>query len=157
MPQLDAHNLPSRLGLATSPTQLRRDAWNELHRLTDRMVIEHRTGADLAALRARADELVAGLRPFERYWTFPSSASALHIESLLDGHDVVALADVVSNVTSLLNTYGDRASLLPDEEVIDGTGGFDRSTPHYFTLLVADRVAPGVAHNVRAALHALRS
>ena len=157
MPQLDAHNLPSRLGLATSPTQLRRDAWNELHRLTDRMVIEHRTGADLAALRARADELVAGLRPFERYWTFPSPASALHIESLLDGHDVVALADVVSNVTSLLNTYGDRASLLPDEEVIDGTGGFDRSTPHYFTLLVADRVAPGVAHNVRAALHALRS
>ena len=120
MPQLDAHNLPSRLGLATSPTQLRRDAWNELHRLTDRMVIEHRTGADLAALRARADELVAGLRPFERYWTFPSSASALHIESLLDGHDVVALADVVSNVTSLLNTYGDRASLFPDEEVIAG-------------------------------------
>ena len=157
MPQLDVHDLPSRLGLATSPAQLRRDAWNELHRLTDRMVSEHRTGGDLTALRARAGELVAGLRPFERFWVFPGAASTEHIESLLAGDDVDVLARVVNNITSLLNMYGDRASLLSDEDVIDGTGGFDRSTPHYFTLLIADRVATGVARNVRTALHAMRS
>ena len=156
MPQLEVHDLPSRLGLATSPVQLRRDAWNELHRLIDRMVSEHHAGDDLTALRARAGEIVTGLRPFERYWAFPGSATTEHIESLLDGDDIDSLAVVVNNVTSLLNTYGDRASLLSDEDVIAGTGGFDRSTPHYFTLLVADRVAPGVVRNVRTALHAMR-
>ena len=157
MPQLDVHDLPSRLGMATSPAQLRRDAWNELHRLTDRMVSEHRAGGDLTALRARAGELVAGLRPFERFWVFPGPAATERIESLLAGNEVADLATVVTNVTSLLNTYGDRASLLPDDEVIAGSAGFDRSTPHYFTLLVADRVAPGVARDVRTALHAMRS
>lgn len=157
MPQLNVHNLPSRLSQATNPARLRRDAWNELRRLTDRMLSEHRIDGDLTALSVRADEIIAGLRTFERFWVFPGPALVEHIESLLAGDDVTALARVVHNVTSLLNTYGDRASLLSDEDAIAGSGGFDRSTPHYFTLLIADSVAPGVARNVRTALHSLRS
>lgn len=157
MPELDAHHLPSRLGLATNPAQLRRDAWTELHRITDRIVDEQRAGKDIASLRARAHDIVAGLRAFERSWAFPGTDTTAHIEELLDNDDdAVALAAVVDNLTSLLNTYGDRAALLPEDEVLAGNGGFERTTPHYFTLLIADRVAPGVARAVRSALRAAR-
>ena len=158
MPELDVDQLPSRLGLATNPAQLRRDAWTELHRITDRIADQHGAGDDVTALRARAHDLVAGIGPFERFWTFPGIEMVEHLDRLLDDSDAAAdLARVVDNVTSLLNTYGDRAALLEEDEVIDGTGGFERTTPHYFTLLIADRVAPGVAQAVRHELLAARS
>ena len=158
MPELDVRHLPSRLGLATNPAQLRRDAWTELHRITDRIVDEQRAGRDIAALRSRAHDIVTGLQPFERYWAFPGAETTRHIEELLDNDDdAVALAAAVDNLTSLLNTYGDRAALLSEDEVLGGSGGFERTTPHYFTLLIADRVAPGVARAVRRALRDARS
>ena len=158
MPDLNLDRLPSQLGLATNPAQLRRDAWSELHRITERIADEQRAGRNVSDLRARAHDVVAGVQPFERYWTFPGPDTIAHIDDLLDDEDAAnTLASVVDNVTSLLNTYGDRAALLSYDEVVAGTGGFEHAVPHYFTLLIADRVAPGVARAVRRSLLSARS
>ena len=90
MPELDVDQLPSRLGLATNPAQLRRDAWTELHRITDRIADQHGAGDDVTALRARAHDLVAGIGPFERFWTFPGIEMVEHLDRLLDDSDASA-------------------------------------------------------------------
>jgi len=141
-----AREQPSRSFLAetTNPAYARRDGWERLGRLCERLAAGRRSGADVGSLEGELADLLAFLRGVERFWVYPGAQGLALIESYAAHGDYDALAEQARLAAWQLGRWSDKASLFgwlgqpvrqpePTEKL-----------PGYFTLLVVSDTDPEV-------------
>lgn len=146
------------IATASNPAQVRKDTWNQLLQVSERLASGQSQGADTADLAKQVADLLAVLKLYEPYWVFPGTQLTDYLEDLLNRDNFHLLAEGVNTATRLLNSYGDRAGLLSLEAITDDAGaGFEGDKPHYFTLLVVDNLPNKALTELRQGLNAARS
>ncbi len=135
LPQRDQ---PSKNFLAetTNPAYVRRDAWERLGRLCERMAKGRAEGADISRLEEQVADRFAFLRGVERFWVYPGAQGLAQLELWGERGDYDVLAEEVRVVAWQLGRWSDKAVLFgrPGEQVRLPKPG--EQLPGYFTLLV---------------------
>jgi arginine decarboxylase len=133
-----ARELPSRSFLSdtTNPAYARRDTWERLGRVAERLASAQRGNLDVTSLEEELAQLIAFLRGVEGLWVYPGTAGLATVEEWARRGDYDVLSEQARIAAWQLGRWSDKASMFggigepvrqPDSE---------ERLPGYFTLLV---------------------
>ncbi|MGA7689864.1 MAG: aminotransferase class I/II-fold pyridoxal phosphate-dependent enzyme [Jiangellales bacterium] len=151
-----ARDVPSRSFLAgtTNPAYARRDAWESLGRVAERLSGAHRSGVDVSELEDTLADLIAFLRGVEGMWLYPGLSGLETLEGWAARGDYDVLSDQARVAAWQLGRWGDKASMFGGIGATVRQPEPDERLPGYFTLLVVSDTDPSV---LEAGLAELRS
>ncbi len=151
-----ARERPSRSFLAdtTNPAYARRDAWERLGRVAERLAAGQRSGQEVAELETELTDLIAFLRGVERLWVYPGAQGLARLEEWATREDYDVLAEQARIAAWQLGRWSDKASMFGavGEPVRQPDPG--EKLPGYFTLLVVSDTDPSV---LKSGLDEIRS
>jgi arginine decarboxylase len=141
-----ARQQPSRSFLAetTNPAYARRDSWERLGRLSERLADARGTGADVSGLEDELADLLAFLRGVERFWVYPGTDGLALLEGHAQNEDYEALAGQARLAAWQLGRWSDKASLFGWLGQPTRQPDPSERLPGYFTLLVVSDTDPEV-------------
>ena len=141
-----ARERPSRmfLGETTNPAYARRDAWERLGRVAERLAVGQRSADDVTAVEDELADLIAFLRGVEGLWVYPGLAGLETLETWATRGDYDVLAEQARVAAWQLGRWSDKASMFgPIGETVRQPRPEER-LPGYFTLLVVSDTDPTV-------------
>jgi arginine decarboxylase len=151
-----ARERPSRSFLAetTNPAYARRDAWERLGQVAERLAAGQHSGQSVEALETELADLMAFLRGVERLWVYPGAQGLATLEDWANREDYDVLGEQARIAAWQLGRWSDKASMFgrigesvrqPDQK---------EKLPGYFTLLVVSDTDPEV---LKSGLDEIRS
>ena len=149
-----ARELPSRSFLAetTNPAYARRDAWERLGRVAERLAVGQRSGQDVSELEDELADLFAFLRGVEGLWVYPGGGGLETLETWAGRGDYDVLAEQARVAAWQLGRWSDKASIFGGIGESVRQPGPDEKLPGYFTLLVVSDTDPAVLESGLAEL-----
>jgi arginine decarboxylase len=141
-----AREHPSRSFLAdtTNPAYARRDAWERLGRVAERLAVGQRSADDVDGLEAELADLIAFLRGVEGLWVYPGLSGLTTLESWATRGDYDVLAEQARVAAWQLGRWSDKASMFGGIGEPVRQPRPDEKLPGYFTLLVVSDTDPAV-------------
>lgn len=148
-----------------SPTQLRFDTWHRLEEYTSRLNKKQLRQADVAVLRAKADDAISLLQTIENYSAFPSQDDFKLLWQIFEQEDYDLLARIVARIVRALTsgTYRSRQINLrvpTDTEKKDEVSQYydedsNQQRPYFEVLFVDENSQEDVSH-IRNGLRNMR-
>jgi arginine decarboxylase len=151
-----ARDVPSHtfLSWTTNPAYARRDAWERLGRVAERLAVGHRADLDVAGLEDDLADLIAFLRGVEGLWVYPGLAGLQTLEAWAARGEYDVLSDQARVAAWQLGRWSDKASMFGGIGEPVRQPAADEQLPGYFSLLVVSDTDPSV---LDAGLSELRS
>ena len=148
-----------------SATQLRSDRWSAFKDTAKRLQQFNEAGRDVAALKHKAEQILASLEPIEAYWAFPAQAGFDYLKLQLARSNFVELAALATRVVRALTSGAYRRRTIPigfdsaeqeDAEAAEDTPEARAHARPYFEILIVDQLTTAQERTLRANLAEMR-
>ncbi len=146
------------LQIESSPNQVRNDLWNQLQDSVDQLNKLKSKGEPTSDLEPSIQEIFQALKKFEKYWVYPGKEALEKIERYIERKDYDLLAKDIQTIARLASHYGDRASLLTEDDLKnEKLDDFINPKSHYFTVLIVNDYSEEEQKELRKVIRELQS
>jgi len=126
----------SFLADTTNPAYARRDCWERLGRVAERLAAAQRAGKDPTDLESELADLMAFLRGVEPLWVYPGADGLATLEAWATRGDYDVLAEQARVAAWQLGRWSDKAAMFGGIGQPVRQPSANENLPGFFTLLV---------------------